>query len=102
MLTGLGGAQTAEAAALYRRTVEAAPGHAQAHCNLGVILRSQGKLEEAAACYQRSLQAAPASAQGIILTNLAVVLSELGTKLKLEVCNLWWKRPVHRYTNVYA
>ncbi len=84
MLTGLRGAQTEEAAALYRRAVDSEPGHAQAHCNLGVILRSQGKLEEAAACYQRALQAAPPLAQDIILTNLAVVLSELGTKLKLE------------------
>ena len=87
-MTGLRGAQTAEAAAFYRRAIEAVPGHAEAHCNLGVILRSHGKLEEAAACYQRSLQAAPPAAQSLILVNLAVVLSELGTKLKLEVSHV--------------
>jgi tetratricopeptide (TPR) repeat protein len=36
-----------EAMAYYRRAVEIQPAHANAHCNLGVILEDRGQLQEA-------------------------------------------------------
>lgn len=69
-----------EALELYRRAVECAPGHAQAHCNTGVILRAQGHLEAAVAAYERALAAAPAC--DLVRDNLAAALTDLATAVK--------------------
>lgn len=65
----------------YQLAVEAGPGYAEAHCNMGVILKEQGCLEEAIQAYQRALAAAPNFT--IVHTNLAIALTELGTRAKL-------------------
>ena len=39
-----------EALACYRRALELKPDYAEAHSNLGIALKDQGKLEEAVAC----------------------------------------------------
>jgi protein O-GlcNAc transferase len=49
----------AEAENLYRQLIAADPAHAEAHCNLGVALKAQGKRSEAIACYQRALALKP-------------------------------------------
>ena len=83
------------------------PLYAEAHCNLGAIHKSkvqccvshqcparyeakrayrlsipQGELEEAIVCYQKALQAAPNFT--MVSSNLAVALTDLGTRAKGE------------------
>ena len=52
------------------------------HCNLGVIHKEEGRLEEAIASYECALAAAPEF--NIVRNNLAVALTELGTRVKLS------------------
>jgi Tfp pilus assembly protein PilF len=49
----------AEAASLYRELIAARPGLAEAHVNLGSILKHQGKLEEAVAAFSVALKLRP-------------------------------------------
>ena len=49
----------AGAEALYRQAVDAAPGHARTHLNLGIVLAATGDLDGAAAAYARVLSLAP-------------------------------------------
>ena len=51
------------------------------HCLAGVIHRDAGRLKEAVACYEAALAAAPNFA--IVQQNLAIALTELGTRAKL-------------------
>ena len=62
--------------------MQAHPGYAEAHCNLGVIHKEEGRLEEAIASYEYALAAAPEFS--IVRNNLAVALTELGTRVKLS------------------
>jgi protein O-GlcNAc transferase len=62
--------------------VQAHPTYAEAHCNLGVIYKDEGRLEEAIASYESALSAAPEFS--IVRNNLAVALTELGTRVKLS------------------
>ena len=55
--------------------------YAEAHCNLGVIHKEQGRLEDAIASYERALALAPEFA--IVCNNLAIALTEMGTRVKL-------------------
>lgn len=71
----------------YQLAVDAGPGYAEAHCNMGVILKEQGCLEEAIQAYERALTAAPNFS--IVHTNLAIALTELGTRAKLAGALLW-------------
>lgn len=50
-----------EACALYRRAVEAAPGYAKAHLNLGIALEASGDIDGAIASQQAALAAEPAN-----------------------------------------
>ena len=50
-------------------------------CSAGVIHRDAGRLEAAVACYEAALAAAPNFA--IVQQNLAIALTELGTRAKL-------------------
>ncbi len=47
------------AAEAYRRAIEAAPGYAEAHANLGTVLARLGRYEEAVRSYERALQINP-------------------------------------------
>jgi len=49
----------AEAIEAYQRSLEADPGFADAHCNLGTVHYNQGRRDEARACYQRALELEP-------------------------------------------
>ena len=49
---------------------------------MGVIHKEEGRLEEAIASYERALAAAPEF--NIVRNNLAVALTELGTRVKLS------------------
>lgn len=62
--------------------MQAHPTYAEAHCNLGVIYKEEGRLEEAIASYESALAAAPEFS--IVRNNLAVALTELGTRVKLS------------------
>ena len=55
--------------------------YAEAHCNLGVIHKEQGRLEDAIVSYERALALAPEFA--IVCNNLAIALTEMGTRVKL-------------------
>jgi hypothetical protein len=66
-------ASAAEAA--YRRAIEAAPRHADAYLNLGVLLGELGRHAEAVSLYRQGLAAGIGSA--LLLFNLAVALEDL-------------------------
>ncbi len=66
----------AEAEALYRKAIEAAPRHARAHLNLGNALRAQGRLQEAADANRAAIGAD--AGYGPAHCNLGVVLLHLG------------------------
>ena len=55
--------------------------YAEAHCNLGVIHKEEGRLEDAIASYERAL--ALAAEFAIVRNNLAIALTEMGTRVKL-------------------
>lgn len=59
---------------LYRKAVQADPGHADALFNLGVLLQDAGNLAEAEAAYRRALSSAGAGDLGGIYANLATTL----------------------------
>lgn len=65
-----------EAAAAYRRALQADPNHADAHLNLGRLLHEDGRLPEAEAAYRASLTADPSAARAAF--NLGVVLEDQG------------------------
>ena len=50
--------------ACYRRVLELKPDLAEAHNNLGIVFKDQGKLDEAVACYRRALELKPDLCQG--------------------------------------
>jgi predicted O-linked N-acetylglucosamine transferase (SPINDLY family) len=60
----------------YRSILAVAPAHAEAQCNLGVVLARQGRLEEAVACHQAALRANPDHAEAYY--NLGNTLRRLG------------------------
>eukprot|EP00983_Pelagomonas_calceolata_P133388 1161960-Pelagomonas_calceolata.AAC.12 len=66
----------------YHKATRLHPMYAEAHCNVGVILKERGDLEGAIAAYNRALSAAPNF--GIVHGNLAIALTELGTRIKME------------------
>jgi tetratricopeptide (TPR) repeat protein len=51
-----------EAIACYRRTIELAPGRADANFNLAVALEGQGQLDQAIARYRRTVELEPDNA----------------------------------------
>ncbi|KAL8554463.1 hypothetical protein ACS0TY_002600 [Phlomoides rotata] len=65
-----------EKAAIHR------PMYAEAYCNMGVIYKNRGDLESAIACYERCLTVSPNFE--IAKNNMAIALTDLGTKVKLE------------------
>ena len=64
------------AEALYRRVLEAAPGHADAYANLGFMLSESGRHAQAIELYGRALQHCPQSA--LLHYNLGVALEAMG------------------------
>ncbi len=66
----------AEAIALYRRVVKAAPKTAEAHNNLAVALRAAGRPREAVASYRRAVKLRPGYV--IAQSNLGALLVGLG------------------------
>jgi len=65
-----------EARDAYRRAIELAPGHAEAHMNLGRLLHEAGRTEAAEAHYRLALEARPQD--GTAAFNLGVALEDLG------------------------
>ena len=74
--------QIDKALEFYDKAIKAQPSHAEAHCNKGVILKNQGRLEEAIEAYRRALQAAPDFQT--VQNNLAIALTEKATATKNE------------------
>jgi predicted O-linked N-acetylglucosamine transferase (SPINDLY family) len=75
----LGGAllmQGKNALPAFQKTAELMPNEADAHFNLGVALRSSGRLADAAASYRRALQIKPDYAE--VHSNLGNTLKDLG------------------------
>ncbi|MGH6973529.1 MAG: tetratricopeptide repeat protein, partial [Stellaceae bacterium] len=60
----------------YRRAVELQPDLADAHMNLGVVLRRQGQAQAAVACFRRAIELRPDGAAAY--DNLAGMLTEMG------------------------
>jgi predicted O-linked N-acetylglucosamine transferase (SPINDLY family) len=65
------------------------PGHAEAHNNLGNVLRDQGKLDEAVDCFRQALRLKPASAD--TYNNLANALTDQG---KLDEAATAYRRAI--------
>ncbi|XP_074581727.1 putative UDP-N-acetylglucosamine--peptide N-acetylglucosaminyltransferase SPINDLY [Curcuma longa] len=66
----------------YEKSILERPLYAEAYCNMGVIYKNRGDLEAAIACYERCLAVSPNFE--IAKNNMAIALTDLGTKVKLE------------------
>lgn len=66
----------------YEKAALERPMYAEAYCNMGVIYKNRGELESAIACYERCLAVSPNFE--IAKNNMAIALTDLGTKVKLE------------------
>ncbi|GFH15819.1 TPR_REGION domain-containing protein, partial [Haematococcus lacustris] len=82
----------------YQKAISVQPNYAEAHCNMGVIYKDRGDLEAAIACYESALEASPNFA--IVKGNLAIALTDLGTRVKLagrlaEGCALYERALAH-------
>ncbi|XP_057466926.1 probable UDP-N-acetylglucosamine--peptide N-acetylglucosaminyltransferase SPINDLY [Actinidia eriantha] len=66
----------------YEKAALERPMYAEAYCNMGVIYKNRGDLESAFACYERCLSVSPNFE--IAKNNMAIALTDLGTKVKLE------------------
>ncbi|KAL8527060.1 hypothetical protein ACS0TY_016065 [Phlomoides rotata] len=66
----------------YEKAAIERPMYAEAYCNMGVIYKNRGELESAIACYERCLAVSPNFE--IAKNNMAIALTDLGTKVKLE------------------
>lgn len=66
----------------YEKAALQRPMYAEAYCNMGVIYKNRGDLETAIACYERCLAVSPNFE--IAKNNMAIALTDLGTKVKLE------------------
>lgn len=66
----------------YEKAALQRPMYAEAYCNMGVIYKNRGDLEAAIACYERCLTVSPNFE--IAKNNMAIALTDLGTKVKLE------------------
>ncbi|GAB2255170.1 hypothetical protein Droror1_Dr00008948 [Drosera rotundifolia] len=66
----------------YEKAALERPMYAEAYCNMGVIYKNKGDLELAIACYERCLAVSPNFE--IAKNNMAIALTDLGTKVKLE------------------
>jgi tetratricopeptide (TPR) repeat protein len=69
-------AREADAFQAYRRCLEADPGFADAHCNLGALHQGRGRCEEARACYEAALALDPEHVEAHV--NLAGLLADEG------------------------
>ncbi|XP_043712609.1 probable UDP-N-acetylglucosamine--peptide N-acetylglucosaminyltransferase SPINDLY [Telopea speciosissima] len=65
----------------YEKAVQQRPMYPEAYCNMGVIYKNRGDLELAIACYERCLAVSPNFE--IAKNNIAIALTDLGTKVKL-------------------
>ena len=68
--------QGKEALAAYQKTTELMPNDAEAHYNLGVVLKNLGRLNDAVASYRRALKIKPNYAEAY--NNLGSTLKSLG------------------------
>ncbi|KAE8671657.1 putative UDP-N-acetylglucosamine--peptide N-acetylglucosaminyltransferase SPINDLY [Hibiscus syriacus] len=66
----------------YEKAALERPIYAEAYCNMGVIYKNRGDLESSIACYERCLAVSPNFE--IAKNNMAIALTDLGTKVKLE------------------
>ncbi|CAM6119316.1 unnamed protein product [Calypogeia fissa] len=66
----------------YENAAQHRPMYAEAYCNMGVIYKHRGDLDSAIACYERCLAVSPNFE--IAKNNMAIALTDLGTKVKLE------------------
>ncbi|KAL5545792.1 hypothetical protein UlMin_005479 [Ulmus minor] len=66
----------------YEKAALERPMYAEAYCNMGVIYKNRGELETSIACYERCLSVSPNFE--IAKNNMAIALTDLGTKVKLE------------------
>ena len=65
----------AEAKAAYRKAIELAPDHVDAHLNLGRLLHEEGRVRTAAECYRQAAALRPTDPTACF--NLAVALEDL-------------------------
>ncbi|KAL0347019.1 UNVERIFIED_CONTAM: putative UDP-N-acetylglucosamine--peptide N-acetylglucosaminyltransferase SPINDLY, partial [Sesamum calycinum] len=82
VLTDLGTSLKLAALNCYEKAAIERPMYAEAYCNMGVIYKNRGDLESAIACYERCLTVSPNFE--IAKNNMAIALTDLGTKVKLE------------------
>lgn len=66
----------------YEKAAVHRPMYAEAYCNMGVIYKNRGDLDAAIACYERCLAVSPNFE--IAKNNMAIALTDLGTKVKIE------------------
>ena len=67
-----------------QQAIQQLPASAQAHCNLGIVLHKQGKIEDAIACYEQALSLKPDFAEA--LNNLGKAFEESGKMAEAIDC----------------
>ena len=77
-------ASSTEAIAAYQRAISLDPDHANAHGNLGVLLRATGKPVEAEAAYRTAIRLDPAHIDAY--TNLGILLTALKRSEEALAC----------------
>jgi len=66
----------ADAIDAYERAIDAAPGFADAYCNLGSVYFNQGRRSPARACFERAIEIAPSHLEANL--NMATLEEEIG------------------------
>jgi len=89
-------ARLGEAIDAYRRAIAIDPGHANAHNNLGVLLRARGEPQQAEAAYRTAIELNPAHIDA--WTNLGILLNALKRIEEAAACysKVITLRPKHR------
>eukprot|EP01065_Artemidia_motanka_P045846 TRINITY_DN6819_c0_g1_i1.p1 TRINITY_DN6819_c0_g1~~TRINITY_DN6819_c0_g1_i1.p1 ORF type:complete len:843 (+),score=248.75 TRINITY_DN6819_c0_g1_i1:104-2632(+) len=79
---------------LLRKAVELEPMYAEAHNNLGVILRDEGNMHDALACYDRCLAITPQAENAAQNKLLALNFSDEHTLQQIQDAHLSWGRRI--------
>ena len=74
-----------EAEVSYRKAIEIKPDYADAHSNLGNVLRNLGKIQEAEISLRKAIEIKPDYVE--VYSNLGSILKDLGNLQEARLCS---------------